>query len=149
MEKLAQILLVEDNKMDVALTLDAFREAHLANHIHVAHNGEEALEYLFGEGKYADRRTYPLPNIILLDLKMPGIDGHEVFKRVKNTPEIKRIPIIILTSSKEEGDRALSYDQGANSYLVKPISFEGFLVVVRKITDYWITLNVEPPVNEK
>ena len=149
MEKLAQILLVEDNKMDVALTLDAFREAHLANHIHVAHNGEEALEYLFGEGKYADRRTYPLPNIILLDLKMPGIDGHEVLKRVKNTPEIKRIPIIILTSSKEEGDRALSYDQGANSYLVKPISFEGFLVVVRKITDYWITLNVEPPVNEK
>ncbi len=149
MEKLAQILLVEDNKMDVALTLDAFREAHLANHIHVAHNGEEALEYLFGEGKYADRRTYPLPNIILLDLKMPGIDGHEVLKRVKNTPEIKRIPVIILTSSKEEGDRALSYDQGANSYLVKPISFDGFLEVVRKITDYWITLNVEPPVNGK
>ena len=149
MEKLAQILLVEDNKMDIVLTLDAFREAHLANQIHVAQNGEEALKYLFGEEKYADRKAYPLPNLILLDLKMPGIDGHEVLKRVKNTREIKRIPIIILTSSKEEGDRAMSYDQGANSYLVKPISFDGFLEVVRKVTDYWITLNVEPPIHSK
>jgi CheY-like chemotaxis protein len=146
MEKIAQILLVEDNKMDIALTLDAFREAHLANKIHVAHNGEEALQYLFGEGKYSDRITYPLPIIILLDLKMPGIGGIEVLKRVKNTPEIKRIPIIILTSSKEEGDRALSYDYGANSYLVKPVSFDGFLEVVKEVTEYWITLNVEPPI---
>jgi CheY-like chemotaxis protein len=149
MEKHAQILLVEDNKMDIALTLDAFREARLANKIHVAHNGEEALEYLFAEGNYSDRKIYPLPNIILLDLKMPGIDGLEVLKIVKNTPDIKRIPIIILTSSKEEGDRAMSYDLGANSYLVKPISFDGFLEVVKKVTDYWFTLNVEPPFNNK
>jgi len=147
MDKLVLILLVEDNKMDIALTLDAFREARLSNQIHVAHNGEEALQYLFGEGIYADRKTYPIPNIILLDLKMPGIGGFEVLKRVKNTPEIKRVPIIILTSSKEEGDLAMSYDLGANSYLVKPISFDGFLEVVKKVTDYWITLNVEPPLN--
>lgn len=145
MEKIEQILLVDDNKMDIALILDAFREARLSNKIHVAHHGEEALLYLFGEGKFSDRKTFPLPDIILLDLKMPGIDGFEVLKRVKNTTQIKRIPVIILTSSKEEGDRALGYDCGANSYLVKPISFDGFLEVVRKITDYWISLNVEPP----
>jgi len=149
MEKQALILLVEDNKMDVALTLDAFREARLSNKIHVAVNGEEAIHYLLGEGKFADREKFPLPNIILLDLKMPGIDGMEVLRRVKSTNGIKRIPVIILTSSKEEGDRAMSYDLGANSYLVKPISFEGFLDVVKKVTDYWIALNVEPPVNGK
>jgi len=149
MNKLVRILLVEDNKMDVRLTLDAFKEAHLGNHIHVAKNGEEALKYLFGEEEFADRKEFPLPNIILLDLKMPGIDGIEVLRRVKNTPEIKRIPVIILTSSKEEGDRAMSYDLGANSYLVKPISFDGFLDVVRKVTDYWITLNIDPPLNGK
>lgn len=147
MGKMTQILLVDDNKMDIALTLDAFREARLLNQIHVAHNGQEALEYLNGIGQFEDRDKYPLPNIILLDLKMPGIDGIEVLKRVKTTPTIKRIPIIILTSSKQEGDRALSYDLGANSYLVKPISFNGFIDVVTKITEYWISLNVEPPIN--
>ncbi len=149
MDKKALILLVEDNKMDVALTLDAFREAHLINKIQVAHNGEEALQYLFGEGEFADRKAYPMPSIVLLDLKMPGIDGFEVLRRIKSTDEIKRIPVIILTSSKEEGDRALGYDYGANSYLVKPVSFEGFLEVVKKVLDYWITLNVEPPINGK
>jgi len=146
MEKLVQILLVEDNPMDIALTLDAFRENRFANKIHVAHNGEEALEYLFGKEKYNNRKNFPLPNIILLDLKMPGIDGIEVLKKVKNTEKIKRIPVIILTSSQEEGDRAMSYDLGANSYLVKPISFDGFLEVVKKVTDYWISLNIEPPI---
>jgi len=147
MDKQVNILLIEDNKMDIALTLDAFREAKLANKIQVAHNGEEGLQYLMGEGKYADRKEFPIPSIVLLDLKMPGIGGIEVLNKVKSTPEIKRIPVIILTSSKEEGDRAMSYDYGANSYLVKPISFDGFLDVVRKVTEYWITLNVEPPVN--
>lgn len=149
MVKAAHILLIEDNKMDVALTLDAFQEARLANTIHVATTGEEGIEFLLGEGKFADRVAYPLPDIVLLDLKMPGIDGLEVLKRVKSTDRIKRIPIIILTSSKEEGDRAMSYDLGANSYLVKPISFEGFLEVVKQVYNYWITLNVEPPVNGK
>jgi len=86
-----------------------------------------------------------LPGLVLLDLKMPGIDGFEVLRQIKSTAGLKRLPVIILTSSKEEGDRAMSYDNGANSYLVKPVSFEGFLDVVRTIGDYWLTLNMGPP----
>jgi CheY-like chemotaxis protein len=148
MNKLAHILLVEDNRMDVELTLDAFHEAKLLNTIHVASNGQEALDYLFGRGQYADRHAFPLPNLILLDLKLPGIDGFEVLRQLKSTPILKRLPVIILTSSKEEGDRALSYDYGANSYLVKPVSFDGFIGVVRQIEGYWLSLNVGPPENE-
>lgn len=143
------ILLVEDNRMDVELTLDAFRLAHLANKVHVAPNGESALDYLFGHGKYADRETYPLPSFILLDLKMAGIDGFEVLRHIKETPRLKRLPVIILTSSRDEGDRAMSYDCGANSYLVKPVSFEGFLDVIRQVKDYWSTLNVGPPESDR
>jgi len=148
MDQPAHILLVEDNRMDVELTLDAFHEAKLLNTIYVASNGQEALGYLFGRGKYADRNTFPLPNLILLDLKLPGIDGFEVLRQIKSTPILKRLPVVILTSSKEEGDRALSYDRGANSYLVKPVSFDGFLGVVRQIEGYWLSLNVAPPESE-
>ncbi len=139
------ILLVEDNRMDVELTLDAFREARFTNPIQVASNGREALDYLFGLGNFQDRQLHPLPSLVLLDLHLPGIDGFEVLRQVKAAPLLKRLPVIILTSSKEEGDRALSYDIGANSYLVKPVSFEGFLSVVREIEGYWLTLNVGPP----
>lgn len=142
----ALILLVEDNEADIDLTLDAFREAHLDNTIHVCRHGQEALDYLFGEGEHANRSKYPLPDLILLDLKMPGVDGHEVLQRVKETEILKRIPVIILTSSQEEGDRALSYDTGANSYLVKPVSFEGFVEVAGNVGEYWLTLNFEPPI---
>jgi CheY-like chemotaxis protein len=145
MEELAHILLVEDNRMDIELTLDAFKEARLKNTVQVAQNGQEALDYLFGYGKFADRGKYPMPNLILLDLKLPGVDGFEVLRQIKSTPLLKRLPVVILTSSKEEGDRALTYDIGANSYLVKPVSFDGFLGVVREINGYWLTLNVEPP----
>ena len=145
MMKPARILLVEDNRMDVELILDAFREARLGNKVHVARNGQEALDYLFGHDEYADREAYPLPDLMLLDLKMPGIDGHEVLRQVKETPGLKRLPVVILTSSKEEGDLALSYDNGANSYLVKPVSFAGFLEMVHQVTDYWLLLNVGPP----
>jgi CheY-like chemotaxis protein len=148
MNKLAHILLVEDNRMDVELTLDAFREAKLLNTIHVAANGQEALDYMFGRGQYADRNAFPLPNLILLDLKLPGVDGFEVLRQVKSTSILKRLPVIILTSSKEEGDRAMSYDCGANSYLVKPVSFDGFINVVRQIEGYWLSLNVAPPEGE-
>ena len=148
MTKPAHILLVEDNRLDIELTLDAFREARLGNSVHVAKNGTEALDYLFGREQYGDREQYPLPDIILLDLKMPGIDGFEVLRRVKAEPEIKRIPVIILTSSREEGDLALSYDCGANSYLVKPVSFEGFLKVVEQVQNYWLILNVGPPAED-
>jgi CheY-like chemotaxis protein len=145
-KKEALIFLVEDNEMDVELILDAFEESRLGNRIQVARDGMEALAYLFGEGVYADRETYPYPDLILLDLKMPGIDGHEVLRRVKAAEKLKRIPVVILTSSREEGDRAMSYDNGANSYLVKPVSFDDFLDLIKAFSDYWLVLNVQPPI---
>jgi CheY-like chemotaxis protein len=147
MTRLAQILLVEDNPMDIELTLDAFKQARLLNAVHIASDGKEALDYLFGRGKFADRKEFPMPNLVLLDLKLPGIDGIEVLRQIKSTPGLKRLPVVILTSSREEGDLALSYDSGANSFLVKPVSFEGFLDVVRQIEGYWISLNIAPPEN--
>lgn len=141
----ALILLVEDSRMDVELTLDAFKEARLKNEIRVAEGGQEALDYLFGEGQFGDRHQFPLPDIILLDLKMPRVDGLEVLRQVKAAPLLKRIPVIILTSSRDEGDLVRSYDQHANSFLVKPVSFEGFKEVVRHIEDYWFSLNVMSP----
>ena len=141
----ARILLVEDNRMGVELILDAFRQVRLANNIQVAGGGQQALDMLFGRGEYGDRKAHPLPDLVLLDLKMPGVDGHEVLRQIKSTAHLKRLPVIILTSSREEGDRAMSYDHGANSYLVKPVSFEKFLRVVEQIYDYWLTLNVAPP----
>ena len=143
--KSAHILLVEDERIDIELAMDAFRETHFTNTVYVASDGQGALDYLFGRGEYADRETFPLPDLILLDLKLPGVDGFEVLRQLKNAPLLKRIPIVILTSSREEGDRALSYDLGANSYLVKPVSFEGFLEVVGEIESYWLMLNVGPP----
>lgn len=145
MTKPAVILLVEDNRMDVELTLDAFRQARFGNTLQVVRSGEEALDYLFGRDRYADRRAHPLPDLVLLDLKLPGLHGHEVLHRIKTTEGLKRIPVVILTSSKEERDLEMSYDRGANSYLVKPISFDGFMGVVSKIGEYWLTLNVGPP----
>ena len=145
MNKPANILLVEDSSMDVELTLDAFRERRLTNSVQVARNGQAALDYLLGVGEFADRKKHPLPDLILLDLKMPVMDGAEVLARIKQTPALKRIPVIVLSTSKEEGDLAMSYDNGANSYLVKPVSLDGFLEVVRCIDDYWLTLNVPAP----
>lgn len=145
MKNPAVILLVEDNEADIDLTLDAFREAHMDNEIRVCRTGQEALDCLFGEGDYSDRTTPPLPDLVLLDLKMPGIDGHTVLRRIKEAKTLKRMPVIVLTSSTEEGDRALSYDIGANSYLVKPVNFERFIEVARQVGEYWLTLNVAPP----
>ena len=116
------------------MNYDLYLNAHKTQH-----------DYLFGVGTYADREARPLPDIVLLDLKMPGVDGFEVLRRVKAAPPLRRIPVIVLTSSKEEGDRATAYDAGANSYLLKPVSFSGFLDVVRKVETYWIELNVPPP----
>jgi len=106
------------------------------------HDGKQALEFLFGQGDHADRKQYPLPDIILLDLKMPGIDGHEVLRQIKRTDKLKRILVIILTFSRDEEGRTVSYDNGANSYPVKPVSVENFLKVVKQVSDYWLTLNV-------
>jgi len=144
----AKILYVEDREMDVVLALDAFKQFDLNNHIHVVRNGQEALDYLFGEGEYADKSSSPLPDLILLDLKLPGISGHEVLRKIKTTQSLWHIPVVILSSSKEEGDLALSYSSGANSYLVKPIRFEGFIEIVGLISEYWLSLNIEAPKNE-
>ena len=146
MKSPALILLVEDNRMDVELILEAFKEARLGNKIQVTYTGEDALDYVYGRGPYADRSVYPPPDLILLDLKLPGIDGHEILRRVKGTEGLKRLPVVILTSSRDEGDRAMSYDIGANSYLVKPVDFNEFIKVVQQVADYWLVLNVEPPV---
>ncbi|MDD4039547.1 MAG: response regulator, partial [Mesotoga sp.] len=138
----AVILLVEDNLMDVELTLDAFAQVGLKNTVTIARTGEEALNYICGKGKFADRKNFPTPDLVLLDLKLPGISGHEVLAELKNDERTKRIPVVVLTSSHEEGDRAVCYDNGVNSYLVKPIDFGEFVKVVRAIGDYWLTLNV-------
>ena len=142
------ILLVEDNRMDIELTLDAFRETRPDNEIVVVNDGQKALDYLFGNNEYTDRERCPLPSLVLLDLKMLGINGFEVLRRLKQAPVLKRIPIVVLTTSDEESDRATSYDCGANSYLEKPVSYEGFLNMVGKIDQYWLRLNMEPPIHE-
>ena len=139
------ILLVEDNPMDVELTLHAFRQGRLENRVHVAPGGQEALDYLSGRGEFSDRDRHPLPDLILLDLNMPVVDGHEVLRRIKRESPLRRIPVIVLSSSKEEGDLAMTYDNGANSYLDKPVSFDGFLQVVQRTANYWFALNVPPP----
>jgi len=145
MRREAKILLVEDNKMDIELTLDAFRKYRIGNDVQVVRTGEEALDYMLGHGEYGDRGKHPIPDLVLLDLKLPGLDGIDVLKEIKQRPGIRRIPIIVLTSSNDEGDRVMSYDHGANSYLVKPVDFEGFLEVVKSIETYWLTLNVSAP----
>ncbi|MBV8466413.1 MAG: response regulator [Burkholderiales bacterium] len=147
MSRAANVLLIDDNRMDIELTLDAFQQVRLSNKVHVVTSGDAALDYLFGRGQYADRREYPLPDLILLDLKMPGTDGFEVLRQVKSTPPIKMLPVVVLTSSREDGDRIMSYNIGANSYLVKPVKFGDFVEVVRKIDDYWLTLNLGPPLD--
>ncbi len=145
MTRPAHILLVEDRRMDVELTLDAFREARLSNTVQVAYTGEQALDYLFGRGAFADEDKRQVPDLILLDLKLPGISGQEVLRQVKSAPDLKRIPVVVLTSSREDRDRIESYDNGVNSFLVKPITFDGFMAVVKQVDNYWLSLNVPPP----
>ena len=144
-DRTARILLVDDSAMDVELTLSAFQEVHLTDTVEVARSGKEALDRVIGGSADEGAPRCPAPDLILLDLKMPGVDGFEVLRRLRSTPAARRIPVIILTSSREEGDRAMAYDLGANSYLVKPVSFDGFLGVIRSIHDYWLVLNLRPP----
>jgi two-component system response regulator len=141
----AEILLVEDNPSDVKLTLQAFKTANLANTIHVARDGVEALDFLFRSGSPSDnKRALDNPKLILLDLKLPRLDGHEVLKRIKNDPRTRGIPIVVLTSSSEERDVMRSYEVGANSYIVKPVDFEQFTEAVRDIGKYWLVINHTP-----
>jgi len=144
----SNILLVEDEEAHAQLTKRAIRKAGNANRIDVAYDGEEALDYLFNNGKYADKSKYPYPGLILLDIKLPGIDGIEVLQKIKQNPNLKKIPVIMLTTSEREEDIAKSYDYHANSYLTKPVGFKEFEEKIGQIDFYWMILN-KPPVLEE
>jgi two-component system response regulator len=140
-----EILLVEDNADDMELTLHSLRKENLANSICVVRDGEEALEFLFCEGSYAERSFEFPPKLVLLDLKLPKVDGMGVLKRLKSDPRTKTIPVVILTSSKEERDLMNGYNLGANSYIQKPVDFEQFRDTVKTLGLYWVLIN-QPPV---
>jgi two-component system, response regulator len=141
-----EILIVEDTDQDLQLALRALRKANVTNRIQVARDGEEALEFLFCEGPYADRKIEDAPKVILLDLKLPKIDGLEVLQRIKADPRTQAIPVVVLTSSKEQRDVVESYKFGVNSYIVKPVNFEGFIKAVQELGMYWLLLNQPPKI---
>lgn len=138
---IVEVLLVEDNPDDVELTLLTLEENHLANHVEVVRDGAEALEFLFCTGRYSDRPQENSPKVILLDLKLPKVDGLEVLQCIKADPRTQQIPVVILTSSGEERDIVESYQLGVNSYIVKPVDFEQFTIAVRQLGFYWLLLN--------
>jgi two-component system response regulator len=141
-----ELLVVEDNQDDLDMTLRALRKANLANHIQIARDGVEALDFIFCEGAHANRKIKDGPKVILLDLKLPKIDGLEVAKRVKSDPRTKIIPVVMLTSSKEQKDVIESYRLGVNGYIVKPVNFEGFAAAVQELGMYWLLLNQPPKI---
>jgi two-component system, response regulator len=139
------ILLVEDNPSDIGLTKRALEKSHILNPLVVAEDGEEALQYLWGSGKYSGRDISEMPAVILLDLKLPKIDGHEVLKRIRADARTRRLPVVVLTSSSEEQDIATSYDLGVNSFIRKPVDFEHFAECVKHLGLYWLIINEPPP----
>jgi two-component system response regulator len=139
-----EILLVEDNPNDVELTLRALQKHHLANKVFVVENGQEAIDFLFGTGKYSDRQNMPLPRVVLLDLKLPKVDGIQVLEKIKSDERTRVIPVVVLTSSHEEKDIINSYNLGVNSYIVKPVEFESFIKAVADLGFYWLLLNKQP-----
>ena len=139
-----EILLVEDNPQHVELTLRALRKHNLANNVLVAKDGEEALEFLFAMGAYSQRRVENGPKVILLDLKLPRVDGLEVLRRIKSDERTKAIPVVVVTTSAQEQDVVESYKLGVNSYIVKPVSFDKFVQAVSELGFYWMLLNKPP-----
>jgi len=139
------ILLVEDNPNDELLTLRALQKEHLTNEVIVVRDGAEALDYLFGTGPFAGQHQRNMPQLVLLDLKLPKVDGLEVLRRLRDDPRTRRLPVVILTSSNEEKDLVTSYNYGANSYIRKPVDFEQFTEAVRQLELYWLILNEPPP----
>lgn len=139
-----KILLVEDNPDDEALTIRAFKKNNICNEVVVAHDGAEALDYLFGTGKFQDRNTADLPVIVLLDLNLPKINGHEVLEKIRKRELTRLLPVIILTTSETERDIVQSYASGANSYIKKPVDFEQFSQAILQLGMYWLVLNKGP-----
>lgn len=144
MNRSQPILLVEDSAEDVEATLRALRRAGLANPIHHCADGDDALDYLRHSGRYADGRDAPAPGVILLDLNLPGTDGREVLEAVKRDSRLKTIPVIVLTTSSDERDVQRCYQAGANSYVKKPVDFDGFLQAIQRLTDYWFEVVILP-----
>jgi CheY-like chemotaxis protein len=141
-----EILLVEDNPTDLELALRVFKKHRIANRIEIARDGEEALDFLFGEGAHAGRGGIQMPKVILLDLKLPKIGGIEVLRRIKSDPRTRSIPIVVLTSSREEKDLLESYQLGVNSYIVKPVDFDQFSDCLKDIGMYWLLSNASPKI---
>ena len=139
-----EILLAEDNAADAEMTLRALRRNNLANKVHWVKDGEQALEFLFRTGGYADRDPVAVPKLVMLDIKMPKVDGIEVLRRIKANEETRPVPVVVMTSSNEERDVVESYRLGVNSYIVKPVQFESFLETVAKIGLYWVITNRVP-----
>lgn len=144
-QNVVELLLVEDNPTDAELTLRALKKNHLANRIVLVTDGEEALDFIFARNAYRERNLQLGPKVILLDLKLPKVDGLDVLKALKGDPRTRNIPVVILTSSKEENDIVESYQLGVNSYIVKPVNFENFMEAINSLGLYWLLLNQLPP----
>lgn len=144
MEKLGRILMVEDDPKDVELSMTALEDYNLANEIVIAHDGEEALDYLFCRGKF-QHRSSDNPAVILLDLKLPKVDGLEVLREIKSDAKLRLIPVVVLTSSKEEKDMVTSYKLGVNAYVVKPVDFHEFVNAIKELGVFWAIINQPPP----
>jgi CheY-like chemotaxis protein len=144
MNKLGRILLVEDDPRDVELTLTALEDYNLANEVIAARDGEEALEYLYSRGKFKTRSN-DNPAVMLLDLKLPKVDGLEVLKQIKSDEKLRTIPVVVLTSSKEEKDMVASYRLGVNAYVVKPVDFHEFVNAIKELGVFWAVINEPPP----
>ena len=142
-----EILIVEDNPNDAELTIRALKKSNLANHIFVAENGEEALDFIFSHGKFSERDRSKTLKVIFLDLKLPKVSGLEVLKAVKSNEITKMLPVVIITSSKEDPDIQEAYALGANSYVVKPVDFDSFIHAISATGSYWLQINVPPKVN--
>lgn len=139
------ILLVDDSPDDVELTLLSLEQSHIRNEVVVARDGVEALDYLFGTGKYSGRDTAVVPEVVLLDLKLPKLDGHQVLERIREDPRTRLLPVVILTSSDTESDIVRGFEGGANSYVRKPVDFQEFAEAIKRVGLYWILTNASPP----